>query len=95
MNLKRAGALLGKELLHGPRSYIFVMAIVMPLAVSLLVNLLLGTFFSEKPSLGITGDTGSGFATELESMEALDVDRYRDDTALQRAVERGRRIWGL
>ncbi len=95
MNLKRAGALLGKELLHGPRSYIFVMAIIMPLAVSLLVNLLLGTFLSEKPALGITGDTGSGFVKELEGIEAIEVSLYRDDAALQRAVERGAADMGI
>ncbi len=58
MSLKRVSILLGKDLIHGPKNFIFVMALVAPVLISLLLSLIFGTLFTEKPKLGIA-DEGS------------------------------------
>lgn len=95
MNLKRVGVLLGKEYFHGSRSYMFIMAIVMPLAMSFLVNLLLGTFFSGQPTLGITGNVTSSLAADLQETAAVHTEVYHDTEALRRAVESGAADMGI
>jgi len=58
MSPRHVGILLGKDLWHGPKSLIFVWALVMPVIISLAVSLIFGTLFSEKPRLGVL-DEGS------------------------------------
>jgi ABC-2 type transport system permease protein len=57
MSVRRVLVLLVKELLMGPKNMIFIFALVVPLVITLLINLLVGTFFSGKPRLGVA-DTG-------------------------------------
>ena len=45
MSLRRTGVLLWKELTKGSRSFIFIMALAVPVVISLLLALLFGTFF--------------------------------------------------
>jgi len=51
MSLRRVGILLVKEFFKGPRSFV-VWAIAAPLVISLIVSLVFGTLFSEKPKTG-------------------------------------------
>lgn len=89
MSLKRVGALLGQELVHGPKTYIFIMAILLPLAISLVVNLAFGTLFTEKAKVGLISGTASGLTGILDASDALQVKYYSDDNGLRDAVERG------
>lgn len=89
MSLKRIGVLLGKEFLHGSRGYIFILAIVLPLVMSLLLNLIFGTLFSEKARLGIVDEGNSQVVLFLEEADSLTVTLYGDDAALRSGVESG------
>ncbi len=73
MSFRRAGVLLGQEILQGSRDVVFVWAIVAPIAISLMVSLTFGTLFSEKPRLGILDEGDSrvvGMVRELDSVVA-------------------------
>ncbi|GAI80684.1 unnamed protein product, partial [marine sediment metagenome] len=56
MSLKRTGILLGKELWQGPKNFLFVWVIVMPIIISLVFSLIFGTLFNEKPKLGVVDE---------------------------------------
>ena len=89
MNLKHIGTLLGKEFLHGPKNYIFVMAIVMPIVISLLFSLLLGTFFTGTPKLGIADEGSSQLVTMFEQQASISTKEYGTVSELKQAVESG------
>lgn len=89
MSLKRVGILLGKEFLHGSKSYIFIFAIVAPIVISLMVTLIFGTLFTEKPKLGVVGEDSSRVIALLTESDSLVTRQYRSDAELQQAVETG------
>jgi ABC-2 type transport system permease protein len=95
MNLRRTGVLLGKEFRYGARGYILIIAIVLPLVLSLLVNLIFGTLFSSKARLGIYDEGASRAVALLEANASLTVRVYHDDESLRGAVTEGRADVGV
>ena len=89
MSLKRVGILLGKEFLHGPRSFIFIWAIAAPLLISLVVSLAFGTLFSEKPRLGILDEGDSQLVTMSQELDSVITKEYDTASEIRRAVESG------
>jgi ABC-2 type transport system permease protein len=89
MSLRRVGILLGKEFRHGSKSFIFIIAIVMPLVLSLVLSLIFGNLLSEKPRLGIS-DKGDSQITNLVIESDSVVGReYDSPDHLRKAVEDG------
>lgn len=89
MSLRRILALLYREAVQGPKNFIFIFTIVVPLGLSLALALIFGTFFSGKPRLGIF-DNGSSQITQFaESMPGLIVQRYTSEAELRTATSRG------
>lgn len=89
MSLRRVGVLLGKELIWGPKSFLFILAILVPVVLSLLIHLLVGTFFSGKPRLGVADGGQSQMVAEIRSLEGLVIEEYESPDALQTAVANG------
>ncbi|MCL4868204.1 MAG: ABC transporter permease [Anaerolineae bacterium] len=89
MSLRRIAILLGKELIWGPRNFLFIFAIIIPLVLTLLINLLVGTYFSGKPRLGVTDAGTSAFVAQARSLDGIVLREYGDAAALQDAVTRG------
>lgn len=89
MSLRRMGVLLWKELTKGSRSFIFIMALVVPVLISLLLALLFGTFFSDRAKLGIVDEGSSQIPARAAEMEALIVREYNSAGELREAVGRG------
>jgi ABC-2 type transport system permease protein len=89
MSLKRISVLLGKELIWGPKNTLFIFAIVVPVVLTLLIHLLVGTFFSGKPRLGVFDGGQSQMVTGLQQMDALILQTYEAPDALYTAVESG------
>ena len=75
MSMRRIGILLSKEFFQGPRGFLLIWAIVVPIVLSLVLALIFGTLFSEKPKIGIV-DEGSSQLVML--YEELDSVAYRD-----------------
>lgn len=89
MSLRRVSILLGKEFSQSLKNFMFVYAIVVPVVLSLVVTLVFGALFSEKPKLGIAdmGDSGlTAMAKELPSVVTKEFGAVIDVT---RAAESG------
>jgi ABC-2 type transport system permease protein len=71
MSLRRIVILLQKELFYGSRNFIFIMALVLPIVFTLLVNLIFGTFFSGKSRLGIVDSGNSELVPLAQNNEAI------------------------
>jgi ABC-2 type transport system permease protein len=89
MNLRRVGVLLFKELVQGPKNFLFIFALVVPLVMTFLVSLLFGSFFSGKPKLGITDQGNSYFTTEALKTDAFIVEEFETEDELKRSTEIG------
>ncbi len=95
MSLKRVGIILGKDLIHGPKNFIFILVIVAPVLISLLLSLIFGTLFSETAKLGIADEGDSQLVTMAEGLSSVRVLRYSGDSELKEAVERGSLDMGI
>ena len=89
MSLKRVGILLGKELWQGPKNFIFVWALVMPIIISLVISLIFGTLFTEKPKLGIVDEGSSQLVTIIKETTSLITKEYDTASEIKQAAESG------
>ncbi len=89
MNLRRIIILLRKELLYGSRNFIFIMALVLPIVFTLLVNLIFGTFFSGRSRLGVVDEGNSELVTLAQDNEALIFRVYATVEEMQDAATLG------
>lgn len=95
MNLRRILILFRKEVIQGPKNFMFIFALVVPLALTLVFSLVFGTFFSGKARLGVV-DQGSSRLTELtRENQAVSLRTYNSTAELQDAVARGALDIGL
>lgn len=95
MSLRRVAVLFGKEILQGPKNFIFIMALGMPVVFTLLVSLIFGTFLSGKSRLGIVDHGSSQLVSFVQENEALSVSTYASPAELEDAVGRGAVDMGL
>jgi ABC-2 type transport system permease protein len=89
MNPNRVGILLYRELVQGPKNFIFIFAVVVPLVLSFVLSLLFGTLFAGKPRLGIFDAGASQFTAAAAATEAFTLRRYADEAALRDAAAIG------
>lgn len=89
MSLRRVGVLLGKEVLQGPKNYIFTMAVVLPVVLSLALSLAFGTLFATKPKLGIVDEGSSAFVSMASERNVVEAKEYGTEVELRAAVEIG------
>jgi len=95
MNLRNTGVLLGKELIYGPKNFIFIMAVVIPIILSLVVTAVFGSLFAETPRLGIYDAGNSTLADRAEQVEAISVSQFALESELIAAVESGALDMGI
>jgi ABC-2 type transport system permease protein len=89
MSLKRVGILLRRELLQGPKNFIFVIAIVTPIVLWLTVSLVFGTLFSEEPRLGIVDEGSSQLVAMARELPSVTTKEYATVSDIREAVESG------
>ncbi len=89
MNLRRIIVLLGKEFIHGPKNFMFIWAIVAPLAFTLVATLAFGTLFSDKPKLGIVDEGNSQLVVMAKDLDSITTKEYQDVISLKQATRRG------
>ena len=89
MNLRRVGVLLFKEFVQGPKNFLFIFALVVPLVMTFVVSLLFGSFFSGKPKLGILDEGNSYFTAEALKTDAFIVKEFETEDDLMRSAEIG------
>ena len=89
MSLRRVAVLLGKEILHGPKNFVLVFAIVAPVLISLLISLIFGTLITQKPNLGFADQGDSRIVEKARALGTINVTEYATVDELRKAVESG------
>jgi ABC-2 type transport system permease protein len=89
MNVRRVFILLYKELVQGPKSFIFIMALGMPVAVSLVISLVFGTFFTGQSRLGVVDAGDSQLIPLAQANQAVRVETFASAAELEDATRRG------
>jgi len=89
MSIRRVAILLGKDFKYGSKGFIFIMAIVAPILISLVLNLVFGTFFSQTAKLGINDQGDSRLVDLVSASDSVQTRTYASADDLKRAVEAG------
>ncbi|HEX78859.1 MAG TPA: ABC transporter permease [Dehalococcoidia bacterium] len=89
MNIKRTAVLLGKEFIHGPKSFMFVWAVIAPIGFTLIATLAFGTLFSERPKLGIYDKGDSQLVLNIQELDSITTKVYDNTSELKQATENG------
>ncbi len=89
MNFRRVVVLLGKEFVRGPRNFIFIMALLVPIVLTLVLSLLFGTWFSDRAKLGIVDEGRSELPILASEIDSLIVKEYESSGELRDAVSAG------
>ncbi|MFC2034834.1 ABC transporter permease [Chloroflexota bacterium] len=95
MNIRRMAILLGKDFKYGSKGFIFILAIVAPLLISLVLTLVFGTFFSQTAKLGLTDQGDSRLVDLMTASDSMQTRTYVSTNDLKRAVDAGDVDMGL
>ena len=95
MSIRRVVVLLRRELLQGPKSFIFLWSVVLPIVMSLVLSLVFGTLFSDKPRVGITDEDSSGLVALARESQSIVVKEYGSADDLEQAVKTGAVDFGV
>ena len=87
MRAARIASLIGKDLRMGPRSPIVVFALLMPILITFLLQVVLVTLFDPKPRLGVVDYGASQITAELLQMEEIDTVVVGSAAELRQLVE--------
>ena len=89
MSVRRVAVLLKRELLQGPKSFIFLWSVVLPIVMSLVLSLVFGTLFNDKPRVGITDENSSGLISLARESPSIITKEYGTVNDLEQAVSTG------
>ena len=89
MSVRRIAILLEREIVLGPKNFMFVFAIIVPVVVTLLVNLLFGSLFTGKPRLGIATTDSSRLVALAHDLDGVATTGYDSEDTLRQAVSDG------
>jgi len=95
VSVRRVGILFLREIIQGPKNFIFIWAIVAPVVISLIVSLISGSLFSGKPHLGIVDLGESRLVTMAAELDSLSVSLYDTEDDMLSAIENGRLDMGI
>ncbi|MDM7999216.1 MAG: ABC transporter permease [Dehalococcoidia bacterium] len=95
MNVRRIAVLLRRELLQGPKSFIFLWSVVVPIVLSMVLSLVFGTLFNDKPRLGIADEGASALVSLLRESQAVVLRQYSSAGELERAARIGAVDYGI
>ncbi len=95
MSIRRVAILLWKDFKYGSKSYVFIMAIVAPILISLVMTLVFGTFFSQTAKLGINDQGNSRLVELVSASDSVQTRTYASTDDLKKAVEAGAVDMGL
>ena len=87
MSLARVLRVFRKDMVVGPRSPIFMYALVLPVAMTIILQLAFGTLFEPKPRLGLVDEGGSEIPAAARMVEGIDLTTLDDVGELKRQVE--------
>jgi ABC-2 type transport system permease protein len=86
VNARLALRVLGKDLSLGPRSPIFLYALVVPVVATLLIQLVFGNLFAPQPRMGVVDMGASAIPAALAEMEGIELALVGSADELRRLV---------
>jgi ABC-2 type transport system permease protein len=95
MSIRRVAVLLKRELLQGPKSFIFLWSVVLPIVMSLVLSLVFGTLFNDKPRVGIMDENSSGLISLARESPSIITKEYGTVNDLEQAVRTGAVDFGI
>jgi len=95
MSVRRLVVLLRRELFQGPKSFIFLWSVVLPIVMSLVLSLVFGTLFSDKPRVGIADGDSSGLVSLAQESPSIILKEYGSAGDLEHAVGIGAVDFGV
>ncbi len=87
MSLGLIWKVLRKDLALGPRSPFFLYAIILPFALTLVLQVAFGSLFNPQPRLGIVDKGGSEMTAAIQKMDGIELTMYDDADELTAFVE--------
>ena len=87
MSARRLGRILRKDLALGPRSPIFLWMIVLPIALTIILQFAFGQLLDPEPRLGIVDAGRSEMTSEIERMDGIELTLVEDIEDLKARVE--------
>ncbi|MDY0340970.1 MAG: ABC transporter permease [Coriobacteriia bacterium] len=87
MSLTRIWKVLRKDLALGPRSPILLWAIVLPVALTLILQVAFGSLFDPEPRLGIFDEGGSSITAAIADMDGIELAMLESEADLRAQVE--------
>lgn len=87
MSIRRIAAILTKDLALGPRGPIFLYALVLPAALTLIFQVAFGSLFAPRPRLGLVDEGRSSVVARIRELDGIDLSIIEDRTTLRRMVE--------
>jgi len=87
MSFSRFAKILRKDLALGPRSPIFLWMILLPVVLTLILQVAFGSLFNPKPRLGIIDEGDSEITAQVERMEGIELTLLDDTEELKSRVE--------
>jgi len=95
MSVRRVAVLLRRELFQGPKSFIFLWSVVLPIVMSLVLSLVFGTLFSDKARVGIFDEDNSELVSLVQESQAITLKSYGSAGDLEQAVKTGAVDFGI
>ncbi len=86
MSLKRIWSILRKDLKLGPRNPFFLFAVIMPVALTFILQVVFGSLFDPKPRLGIVDQAQSEITSSVRQMDGIELTLLDDAGELKRQV---------
>jgi len=95
VSVRRVAVLLRRELLQGPKSLIFLWSVVLPIVMSLVLSLVFGTLFNDKPRLGIFDQDSSALVSLARGSPSIITKEYATVNDIEQAVRIGAVDFGI
>jgi ABC-2 type transport system permease protein len=89
MSVRNIFILLRKEIVQGPKNFLFLFALIVPLVLTLLLSLVFGTYFSGASRLGIVDQGTSRAEALLRENQGIRLITYSSAAELEDASARG------
>ncbi len=95
MSPRRIGAIIRKDFMGGLGRTFFILAVVVPVLLTLVINLVFGRFFTEKPTLAVWDEGHSEVSAKIKRLDSLIVKEVEDKRDLKEKVKNGAIDGGL
>jgi ABC-2 type transport system permease protein len=95
MNLKRIAVLVSKEFRYSTKNMVIFFAIIVPVVLSLMISLMVGTLFAGRPRLGIADLGESRLVENMSEMDYIRLRIYQDPAVLYEDVSIGALDMGI